>query len=96
MCSSLGSSDSVAGHLVTLKFYKNKIYINNYKILYAVICPRCIIYVFRFYVWHDVADYNFHHFQYVCYDLPWQVQVNYMYYAAALYHFSHYVAALRC
>ena len=23
MCSSLGSSDSVAGHLVTLKFYKN-------------------------------------------------------------------------
>ena len=25
MCSSLGSSDSVAGHLVTLKFYKNNI-----------------------------------------------------------------------
>ena len=30
MCSSLGSSDSVAGHLVTLKFYKNNIKKNKY------------------------------------------------------------------
>ena len=34
MCSSLGSSDSVAGHLVTLKFYKNNFKKNYMTLIY--------------------------------------------------------------